>query len=115
MNQSQIKHALARANAIRSTKQAAAKKAFDNKVRSLSLDEKLKALKAGKFSISKNTTSWRSSLEEYLTFHDAVPFDHIAYQKDVDAITASYDKLVDELVLGDQTRALELLRAFERM
>jgi hypothetical protein len=114
MNQSQIKHALARATALKVIKLKALKASFDAKVVNLSVEEKLKARKAGKFSVAKACAgTWRSGIDEYIIFDADVKFDYPSFNKASDKIEAAYSALIDELVLGDQEHALHLLRAFE--
>lgn len=113
MNQTQLKYARERASSIRKRREEVLKDKHTTPSIKLSTDDKLKALKAGAFKVSKATPAslWYNSV----TFTDEVVggLNQKAFDAEKAALDVAYNRLIDELVLGDHEEALRLLRAFE--
>lgn len=115
MNQAQLKYARARAERIlRERKDAIQAKHTTPAIR-LSTSDKLDALKAGAFKIDKKAENLRFGWDRGVTFtgeRDS-KINQPAIDRETSELTEAYRKLEDELVLGDNERALALLKAFE--
>lgn len=102
MNSQQLKYARERAARIFSR----GKEKIFNVHRGLSKEQRLAAIEAGKFSVSRSSAlNW---------WHDIVfdePKDDTSEK--LAALQKDYDALLDKLVLGDSSEALTLLEAFE--
>jgi hypothetical protein len=113
VNQSQIKYARERAGTLRNGREKTLREKHTTPSVSLSCEEKLKALKDGRFKVVKVASNdwWHKGVN----FTDEVKggLNQKAFDKDLAELNASYTKLIDELVLGDNEEALRLLKAFE--
>lgn len=114
MTATQLKYARQRAEAIRNARVADLRKQHTTDSITLTVDERLDALRIGAFTLNKNKV-------RYDNWYQAVEFagerDHSFDQEGFDAAKAALDetyrKLEDELVLGDDDVALTLLKEFE--
>lgn len=114
MNQQQLKYAKERAHRIYTQKQQELTAKFSTPAIKLSREERIKALKDGKFKVLENGSA-QYYLTDYISFDEERirKFDGDGFTKALAPVTAAYDKLLDELILGDNEEALKLLRAFE--
>ena len=118
MNQSQLKYARNRAEAIYNEKRAALVKKFTTEGRSLSLQEKVEALSEGRFTVSQPSRNpYNLNWYNYILFSDERPTvrDDEGLTKARNELQTKFNKLMDELVLGDNEEALKLLAEFEKM
>lgn len=116
MRKDQIEYVRSRAATIFDNKQYELKKKFTTYSVSLSDAEKIKALQDGRFTVdTSEPTSWRTEWYHRISFNDErrEVTDYEAYNKAIKPIQEAYTKLVDELMIGDNTQALALLREFE--
>ena len=112
MTQTQIKYLRQRADVIMSEKIRAVTETFTTPAVELTLEEKLQAIKDGQYRVTGDKN-------HYWAY--AIRFDREAPrkvdQKGIDRaraqIAEQYRALLDELILGDNVTALELLKAFE--
>lgn len=116
MNQTQLKYARDRATKILARRTETLKASFTVPAVKLSCLERLEALKAGKFKVDTkkagdNRVWWHSGVT--FTAERAEKFDKKRHDAALAALNADYEKLIDELVLGDNEQALALLKAFE--
>lgn len=118
MNQQQKKYALERITEIYKKKSAAIKEKHTTKAVRLSPQERLKAFKSGKFKIRPDASTIGSYTDvvDIITFNDEAP--EKADDKKIsalqDALDKEYNRVRDEIVLGDPGAALELIRKFEQ-
>lgn len=113
MNQSQIKYARERAEKIK--RSLLSKNAEKFKAKQLSDEERVKALKEGRFEVIAKKGSRLIYVSEVIRFEGETPEDGKGREKGAAAIEAAYVKLMDELVLGDAEEALAQLRGFEAL
>lgn len=116
MNQTQLKYARDRATKILARRKETLEASFTTPAVTLNCLERLEALKAGKFKVdtkkaSDNRLWWHSGVT--FTAERAKKFDKKGHDAALAALNADYEKLIDELVLGDNEQALALLKAFE--
>jgi hypothetical protein len=111
MNQSQLKFARARAETILKRRLEALQTRLTTPAVSLSDEEKLTALEAGAFRICP-ATRYRSWYNRVKFTGEYGGLDAEAYALGEKDLRAQFAKLEEELVLGDNTAALEALRAF---
>lgn len=113
MNQSQLKYARERAEGIFKRAKENLKTKHTIPAFKLTREERLKALEYGHFKI--DYTANRHWFEENITFlcESDAEFNQAGHDADLKTLTDSYNKLLDELVLGDNQEALKLLQAFE--
>lgn len=116
MNQTQLKYARDRASKILARRKETLEASFTVPAVTLSCVEKLEALKAGKFKVdmkgAESGTQWRYN---YVTFTGSKPkkYDKAGHEAALAVLQKDYEKLIDELILGDNEAALALLKAFE--
>ena len=116
MRKDQIEYVRNRADSIFETKKRAIKRGFEKSGRTLNNEEKITALSKGKFTVDTSPpSSWRNEWYNRVEFTEEKEptFDQEGYKEAVKPIHEAYTKLIDELMIGDNTQALELLRAFE--
>lgn len=116
MNQAQLKYARERASTIYKKRVSDLRTAHTVEAKTLTNDEKLKALKAGRFSVPRKASSTHLSWwHNDITFTDEVKggLNSDTFDPAKAKIDTAYEKLIDELVLGDNEQALALLKAFE--
>jgi len=116
MNQTQIKYARQRAEAIFSDKSKALEIKHNTKGVSLTIKERLDALMDGDFSIKEPSDYQGAHQWHYQVVFDAekpAVFDRDSYEKDHKELKTAFNALMDELMLGDNQEALKLLKAFE--
>jgi len=120
MKQDQIKYVRARAESILAQKQANLKRKHTTGAITLSNREKAQAIQDGEFTIDVEAASddrygnqWYGLIKFPAERYQS--FDQDEYNKINAPLVVAYNKLLDELMLGDNTQALELLRAFEAL
>jgi len=104
-----MKYARERAGAIFRRKKEKLSEAY-SATDKLSNDERVAALVAGRFTVNNNSYRWYDRIvfekpAEAMTYEE--------YTTRLATLTARYDAIIDELVLGDNAAALDLLRAFD--
>lgn len=116
MNQTQIKYAQERAKAIHAKRNTALREEHSITAVRLTTDQKYAALKAGEFSIlPKGKRYGGSHWHHDIVFNNEIigGLNHATYDPAKATLDATFTKLNDELVLGDNELALALLQAFE--
>lgn len=115
MSKQQTDYAMRRAREIFLIRGRELDASFAIKPVTLSLSQKLAALKGGRFKIVGSVEEHSyGSVRDYIKFDGEVEagFKH-GHKPAKDKLEATYSKLCDELVLGDESEALKLLRKFE--
>lgn len=115
MNQSQLKYARERAEKIYSAKRTAIVEKHTTEAVEFTTEQKIKAIKDGAYTVDK------SQMRDGWRWADCIRFkgernrfiDNGKVQAETKTLDSTYRKLMDELILGDNEKALELLRAFE--
>lgn len=115
MNQTQLKYARERANKIFKEKEVALTNKYTTPAKTLTTDQKLEALKAGDFKIVKSTKGsynrmWWNDVDFGETF---AVIDVEKRDPELAELRKKFEALTDELVLGDNETALQLLKDFE--
>jgi hypothetical protein len=77
----------------------------------MALKDKLKALKAGAFTVNMQFSGYY--LHDAIIFDAEEKLDKAAVEKAQAKLAAQFEQLEDEIVLGEGSEALKLLRAFE--
>jgi hypothetical protein len=115
MNQSQIKYARERATAIHTKRTNGLQAQFTTPALRLSTEEKLAALKAGAFRTDPKAEDIRFGWDRGVIFkaEKAAKYDKDGHVAAKAALDATFAKLMDELILGDNEAALAMLRDFE--
>lgn len=116
MNQTQIKYASARAASILRARTEDLPRKFTTPGRKLSDPEIVAALKAGEFTVRDAKQESRYTyIRQYLDFGET---EDVLDKEGLDAakaaLKASYDALMDKLMLGNAIEALALIAAFEK-
>lgn len=112
MNASQMKYVKERARKIYNDKVNQIKEKFN--LKEMPLNEKLNALREGNFKVLKQPDGNQYGLLAYIAFTDDKYKNNKAErEKDMAKLEKDYSILMDELILGDNEKALELLRNFE--
>lgn len=109
MNQSQLKYARERAERIKRDRQTAIRAKFAP----VELPEKdrIAAIKRGDFTVKKSI-SRLNYVSDILTINGETTRDQKSQDAALLKLDSDYAKLMDELILGDNEKALELLKAF---
>lgn len=110
MNATQMKYAKERAKDLYYSRLAE----IDNKYKpeSLGLDDYLEAIKSGDFTLKEPEGYGKQLWFNWVSFNRAPSPDKKAQDKEKEDLKAAYVRLIDELVLGDNEKALQLLKAF---
>lgn len=111
MNATQLKYAKERAQQLYNTKSRQINEKYT--VTPLTTEEALAALEAGEFTLKEPSGYYKNSWYNYVSFNKAPTPDKKAQDKEQNELKEQYTRLLDELVLGDNQQALELLKAFE--
>lgn len=112
MNQSKIKYLRGRVEEI--YKERANSVTAEYRKKALTNDEKFELLKAGKFSIrSQPVNPYDRSLETFIEFEGIEEPNLEERDTRLKELSATKTKLLDEIIMGDETEALALLRGFE--
>lgn len=115
MNSQQLKYARERAGAIyKSLTKKECDRAKEASV-SLAFEERLAELSAGRFKIRDPESGYRLSLEDWIIFDRERPVNQTELKARLALIEAKYNALLDELMLGDEKIALNLIKAFEAL
>ena len=120
MNQAQMKYAKQRATSIYQGKRKEIIRKFTKEGGSKSNKEMVALVKSGKVKVRANIDfrSYRcTELENIFDFSKYIygPITDPRSESETEVLKGKYDRLMDELVLGDNAKALELLRYFESM
>jgi len=116
VNQTQIKYARERAASILKQKIVEARDKFTTPAKTLNTEEKLEALKAGKFTINAPVTGrsmwWYNAVDFGETFATT---DTDKLKVETDKLNSTFERLMDELILGDKEQVLKMLKEFENI
>lgn len=115
MNRDQIKYVTERAQSMYNSKRQSLIKQFTTPAVTLTDFEKLEALRDGSFSIKENAG-------RFYYLNDVIEFpqerlqviDSEGLDKASTQLSKVYNKLMDELMLGDSEQALQMLKEFEK-
>ena len=115
MNQSQVKYVRQRAEQIYIDKQRVIRTEFTQPAVVLTGTQRVEALKAGRFEYRGDPDEGSPHQFFYnIRFIDETPSVITAgYQDALDELKENYTELMDELILGDNEVALQLLKDFE--
>ena len=115
MNQSQVKYVRQRAEQIYIEKQRTIRTEFTQPAVLLTGTQRIEALKSGRFEYKGNPDEGAPHQFFYnIRFIDETPqIITEGYQDALDELKINYTKLMDELILGDNEVALQLLKDFE--
>ena len=115
MNASKMKFAKERLNKIFREKSQAMATQFKAREVTLTPKQKLEALKGGDVVFRKASDMGSGYyISDFLSFSAEAGNETIKVEKEkaLAELTAEYDRVLDELMLGDEEEALELLKAF---
>lgn len=117
MNNEQLKYARVRAKDAYDYKLNILKREFTTQQIRLTPEQRIKALKDGNFTIKKQPSGNAYYLADVIDFPGEVNavFDTVGYEAKAEVVRKAYNALTDELVLGDNEQALQLLRQFEAL
>lgn len=118
MNQQQKKYAMERLSSIFRQRKAAIKKKHTTPAVVKSAKERAAMFKRGEFTVKSGV----KAISSYTDVEDIVTFkgereqsqNDTAIEKEVSALWAEYNEACDELMLGDEEKALQLIKAFDR-
>ena len=115
MNQQQIRYVSKRANEILSQKQKDIREKHTTKAVQIDVKDKLKALETGTFTINKTPLDKGYGWQSCIVFPGEVlgDTDREAITKDTQKLQEIFNKLMDELILGDNEVAMKLLKELE--
>lgn len=117
LDAAQRKYIEKRLNDLVESKTAESRKKHTTDGRQLSLEDRVTAIKNGKFKLKPNVTAigTYSKVGDVFTFTDEKPFkfDDAAHLKDVLKIRKQASAIMDEMMLVDADAALKKLREFE--
>lgn len=108
MNQTQLKYARERAASIKRRREEKLNESYNGS--KMTNDKKAEAVKSGRFEVIGAGYHW---YDRIVFLDDVRGMTEDAYKKAFGDLKVEYDKLIDELVLGDNEQALALLKAFE--
>jgi hypothetical protein len=114
LNATQIKYARERAERIFNDRRKVITEKHTTVAVTLSLAARMEALRCHRFEVkTPNRNSYY--LNDFVKFDDEIEqsTNQKAIDKDVKKLTATYDALIDQLVLGDAEDALRMLKDFE--
>lgn len=113
MTQAQVKYARQRAEAIYAAKRQAIEQAYTTEAVNLTTEEKIAAIKTDRIEVASSGSYWAYNIK----FLDETPrVVHMEQAKpELTKLKQDFDKLMDELVLGDNEEALALLKQFEAL
>ena len=117
MRQDQIKYVTARAESIYNERLHVLRRKYTTPAKSFSNKEKAQALADGRFTVDIERVSddrysggWSSGVS-FPEEHDSKLDEK--YYVEANKVRDQFNKLMDELMVGDNTQALALLRTFE--
>lgn len=112
MNQSQLKYARMRAEALLKQKEVELTEKYTTPAKSLTDQEKIDAVLSGQFTIRTDKGWWYTRIDfgEQMKTIDIDKRD-----PELKKLRESFTKLMDEMILGDDDLALEMLREFEKL
>jgi hypothetical protein len=115
VNQQQTKYALKRAGEIYNARRNKVRQAHTVNAIELTNEQRLEALRKGAFSVKAEYNGYGRYIENFVKFNDETEasVDLEAIEKEQLILKAEYGKLTDELMLGGQQEALEMLRRFD--
>lgn len=118
MRKDQVAYAAVRADTILQDKKRELDRKYTTPAKSLTDDEKAVAMAEGRFTVDlskvgygRYSCGWANAVtfpEEY-----GSTFDVEGHRREYKPLLDAYNRLLDELMLGDNAKALELLREFE--
>lgn len=110
MNASQLKYARERAGVIYKNRQRAIREQYTAAAVVLDMPGRLEALRDGAFTVDLEYTG--HYLHGAIRFDAEIPHDVKGQEAALAQLAKEYEVLIDELVLGDNEKALALLAAF---
>lgn len=110
MNQTQLKYARVRAEAILYAKEKAITLKHTTDAKTLTNEQKIDALFAGTFKLNSSTGPWNTRIDFGETFKTV---DTEKCNLELKIIREKFTRIMDELVLGDNNEALLMLKEFE--
>lgn len=118
MKPTQLKYAMARVSAIHSQKAREIIKRYEKFRKTLSDEKRLELLRSGRVKVKKEIRTLRDYdyVRNVFDFseYEGLAADHEkALHFENETLNEKVHRIQDELALGDEARALELLRAFE--
>jgi len=121
MNQTQLKYARKRAEDAFNAKLKAVTEKHTTPAQTLTDAEKIEALKRGAFTVNpvvedNSKYGWKRNWWQYLDFGETfASINAVARDKESAEISVKFHALMDELILGDDDKAIALLREFESL
>ena len=116
MNQQQRKYSVSRVEEIFLLKSEELREKHTKEGKTLSGEEKVKALKSGKFKIKpdiKNLDSYSYITRVFdFTGEKKSVFNQALFDKEVKTLRKEKSKILDEIMLGDEENALRLIKEF---
>lgn len=118
MNQQQKKYAMGRLATIRSRRESELKQKYTTPAVAHTPSERAAMFKRGEFTVDKSV----KRITGYTDLLEVVQFkgereatvNQAALDKAKAALLKEYNKACDELMLGDETKALALIKAFDK-
>ena len=113
-----LKYAMARVDGIYSDRAKEINDRYNKLQKTLTDEERLKLLRAGKVKLKKSVERIDRyanvvSVFDFSEFEGLTKTQKDALMKELEPLRMAVHRLRDELALGDEAKALELLRAFE--
>lgn len=114
MNQQQIRYVKSRAEEMYKGKQRQLNDKFRVKAVTLTHEQMHKALKSGDFKIKPYNTG-AYYVRDFISFPQETPeaFDREGFEKALTSLQKSFNTLMDEIMIGDNEKAIKLLKEFE--
>lgn len=117
MNHSQKKYAADRVNEIKLRKIKEITAAHTSKARLLSVEQKRELVERGAVNLLAGVNDccrWTNAFD-FSGYEFPSTFDRETAEPLIAAVTAEATRIIDELLLGDASEALEAIRRFEQM
>ena len=117
MNNSQKKYAADRVTGIKRRKIEEITAAHTSKALLLSVEEKRDLINAGAVKLLNGGDGYRCwcNAFDFSAYESPSVFDRETAEPLIAAVTAEATRIIDELLLGDASEALEAIRRFEQM
>tara|TARA_A200000113_G_scaffold226000_1_gene249346 strand:- start:27521 stop:27886 length:366 start_codon:yes stop_codon:yes gene_type:complete len=117
MNATQRKYAVGELEEAMRQARIRLRKKYTTEAKYLTREEKLKALKEGKFTIDEDEFMRSSYYHHSINFNDEQleKFDNKAFDADYDKLHIAFKKAERELMLGDNDVAMKLLTDFNKL
>jgi len=114
MNNAQVKYARERATSIYKNREASLKEKFTTPAVEYTNEEKLELIRKGLFVTKEEVAGYGMYLSSFIVFPEerSATLDNEGFKAAQKQLKAEYDVVMDEILLGDEQEALQLLRAF---